>query len=150
MRKFALIVRAGNSEGKYYNDYRDGSVLLFDDYRKAEQHAIKVEEGSSKNIWVEVVEYDENLKLDGLLSLDFVEKYGKKKRENKMKPEKEFGFIKNKEIKEVYIRNQAEIITLEFKDGTFANIYNTSDVERDGLCLTIKEDFLLKKYFNER
>lgn len=79
MRKYALIVRvSGTTGGKYYNDYRDGSVLLFDDEKKAENFALRVEEESSKTVWIEVVEYNPNLKLDNLIDPEFVETLGKR------------------------------------------------------------------------
>jgi hypothetical protein len=79
MKKYALIVRAGSTNGgKYYNDYRDGSILLFNNEFEAEKFATKIEEGSGDEVWVEVVVYDPNRKLPNLLSDEFVEKFGKK------------------------------------------------------------------------
>lgn len=79
MKKFALIVRAGSATGgKYYNDYRNGDILLFNDEIKAENFARKIEERSSKTVWVEVAEYDPNKKLEKLLNNDFTETIGRK------------------------------------------------------------------------
>ena len=79
MKQYALIVRAGSTTGgKYYNDYRDGSILLFDDEVKAEKFAAKIEEGSSNKVWVEVVQYNPNRKLPNLLNDEFVKTFGKK------------------------------------------------------------------------
>lgn len=80
MSKYALIVRVGGTTGgKYYNDYRDGSVLTFNNEKEAEKFAVKIEEGvPGKRAWVEVVEYNPNRKLEDLLSKEFVENIGKR------------------------------------------------------------------------
>lgn len=79
MTKYALIVRVGSSDGgKYYNDYRDGSILLFDDEINAEKFALKIERESSEKVWVEVVPYNPNNNLPNLINEDFVNNFGER------------------------------------------------------------------------
>jgi hypothetical protein len=75
---FALIVHVASSKGgKYYNNPVNGEPLLFQDEEKAEHFALKVENESSNTVWIEVVNYNPNLKLENLHNEEFVQTIGK-------------------------------------------------------------------------
>lgn len=79
MAKYAVVIRSWGTQGsKYYNDYRTGETLLFNNKKEAENFKIKLKKDSSKNAIFEVIEFKTKNNKEGLFDDNFIERIGSK------------------------------------------------------------------------
>ncbi|AKO92004.1 hypothetical protein BEH_07755 [Priestia filamentosa] len=56
---------------------------------------------------------------------------------------KDLNFMIGKTVEKVFSRKNYEFMTIQFTDGTFVNIYNVADKEREPECISAKVDYVL-------